>query len=166
MISVILSSSHLSVLLIHLILLISSSRITNNKNIPSVFHFSYCAVELCCLYFLALCYTFLVPAWSVPPFFFFPEFIFIIITANTFSGRSSVSTSLICLLGFLSWSFVWNIALCCLILSNFLCLQSPLRRLLGWSSSSFWYLAPGGWGWSRGLCRLPGGRDWCLPTGG
>ena len=55
------------------ILLIPSSRITNNKNIPSIFHFSYCAVELCCLYFLALYYTFLVPSWSVPPFFIFPE---------------------------------------------------------------------------------------------
>lgn len=70
------------------ILLIPSSRITNNKNIPSIFHFSYCAVELC-LYFLALCYTFLVPSWSVPPLFFSLRswFIFIIVTVNTFSGR-------------------------------------------------------------------------------
>ena len=29
----------------------------------------------------------------------------------------------------------------------------------------FWCRPPSGWGWSRGLCKLPGGRDWCLPSG-
>ena len=32
--------------------------------------------------------------------------------------------------------------------------------------SFLWYLPPGCWSWSRGLCRLPGERTWCLPIGG
>jgi len=47
----------------------------------------------------------------------------------------------------------------------FLCQWSPFRRLQGRSSSCFWCLPPGGLIWSRGLCRLPGGRDWCLVDG-
>ena len=48
--------------------------------------------------------------------------IFTIFTLNSFSGRLSISTSLSCSSGVLSSSFVWNIFLCCLILSIFLCL--------------------------------------------
>ena len=66
----------------------------------------------------------------------------------------------------LSCSFVWNISLCHLILSNFLCLWSPFWWLKGCSSSSFWCLLPGGWGCFRGLCKLSVGRDWILPPGG
>ena len=36
----------------------------------------------------------------------------------------------------------------------------------GCRTSHFSFLPSGGWGWSRGLCRLPGGRAGCLFTGG
>ena len=65
--------------------------------------------------------------------------------------------------GFLSCSFVWYIVLCCLILSNFLCLWSLFCRLWDCSSSYFWCLPPSWWGCSRGLCWLPSEKDWCLP---
>ena len=65
----------------------------------------------------------------------------------------------------LSCSFIWNIFLFCLILSNFLCLWSPFLRLQICSSSCFWCLPPGVWGWSWGLCGLPGGWNWCIHTG-
>ena len=42
------------------------------------------------------------------------------ITLNSFLGRLPVSASLSCYSGVLSSSFVWNLHLCCLILSKFL----------------------------------------------
>ena len=46
--------------------------------------------------------------------------IFTIITLNSFSGRLPTYTSLIILLGIYSCSFIWDIVICHLILSNFL----------------------------------------------
>lgn len=53
-----------------------------------------------------------------------------------------------------------------LVLSNLLCLWLLSHRLQGHSSFCFWYLIPGGWGWFRGLCRIPVGKDCCLHSGG
>ena len=39
-------------------------------------------------------------------------------------------------------------------------------QAVGLYISCFWCLPPGGWSRSRGSCRLPGVRGWCLPTGG
>ena len=85
--------------------------------------------------------------------------IFTIITLNYFSGLS-IFSSLIWSCGFLPFSCVCNVFLCHLISSNLLCLWSPFCRLQGHSSSFFCCLPPGGWDWSRALCRLPCGRDW------
>ena len=50
--------------------------------------------------------------------------------------------------------------LCCLILSDFLCLSSPFLRMQDCNYSWFWCLSPGGW--SKGLCRiLVGGTGTC-----
>ena len=97
---------------------------------------------------------------------FFPRFyiIFIIITLNSFSGRLPIFSSFSCPCRFLSCSFICNIFLCDLILPEFLCVWSPFCRLHDCSSSRFWCLPPGGWGWWRGLCRLSAGRGPRLPT--
>ena len=63
--------------------------------------------------------------------------IFTIITQNSFSGRWPISTSLIYSSGVLSCSFIWDIFLCHLILSNFLWLWFLFCRLRGCSSSCF-----------------------------
>ena len=86
--------------------------------------------------------------------------IFTLITLNSFSGILPIST-----LHFWSSyrSFIWNILFCHHIFSN---LWSPFCRLQDCSCSCFWCLPPGGWGWPRGLCRLPGELERCLPTGG
>ena len=49
----------------------------------------------------------------------------------------------------LSCSLLWNIFLCCLILSNFVCLLSHSRPHC--SSSCFWCLPSGRWVWSKRL---------------
>ena len=69
----------------------------------------------------------------------FPK-IFTITTVNSFSGQLPISTLLSCSSGVLFRPFVWNIFLCCFILSHFLCLQS--HRLQHHSSSCFWCLSP------------------------
>ena len=92
--------------------------------------------------------------------------IFAIITLNSFSSRLSMSTLLSCSSGVLSrCSFTWDTFLCHLILSNVLWLQFLFHRLQDCSSSCFCCLPSGEWGHIRSLCRLPGGRDWFLPTG-
>ena len=85
---------------------------------------------------------------------------------NSFSGRLPISPSFIWSCGFLPFSFICNIFLCHLILYKVLCSLSSFHRLQGSSSSCFCFLAPGECGRSRGLCRLPGGRAWCLHSGG
>ena len=57
---------------------------------------------------------------------------------NCFSGRLPISTSLSYSSRVLSYSFIWNIFSCHLILFNFLC-----PRLQDCSSSHFWCLLPG-----------------------
>ena len=71
---------------------------------------------------------------------FFPRswIIIAIITLNSFSGNLPIFTSLSCSSGILSCSFFWNIFLCHLILSNFLCLWPPFQRLQDCSSTCFW----------------------------
>ena len=61
----------------------------------------------------------------------FPRFwiIFTIITLNYFSGRLSISFSVVWSGGFLPCSFICCVFLCLLILLNLLCLGSPFRRL-------------------------------------
>ena len=78
--------------------------------------------------------------------------------------RSWIIFTLGCSSRVLSCSFFCNIFLCHLILSNFLCLWSLFLRLQDCNSSWFCCLPPGGWGCSRSLCRLPGGRDWLAPS--
>lgn len=63
-------------------------------------------------------------------------------------------------------SFVCNIFLCSLVLSNFLCFCPSFHRLQDHSSSCFLCLSPGGWVWFRGLCVLLSVRDLCLLSGG
>ena len=62
--------------------------------------------------------------------------IFTVIIQNSFPDGLPISILLSCSLGVLSSSFVWNLFLCLLILSNFLCLWSSFLRLL-LSSASF-----------------------------
>lgn len=78
------------------------------------------------------------------------------------SGRLPISMSLSFLLEFcvVPSSEIY------LMVSNFLCLWSPFCRLQDYISSHFWCQPSGGWGWSRALCRLLGGRAGCLSTGG
>ena len=52
--------------------------------------------------------------------------------------------------------------ICCLSLSNFLCLWNSICWVENCSSFCFWCLPSGGWSWSWGLWRLLGRRDWCL----
>ena len=76
---------------------------------------------------------------------------------------------------FLPYSFICNIFLCHLILSNLLCLWSPFCRLQGHSSSCFWSLPPRGEigpgacvGFlvgGTGACALVGGAWSCLSGG-
>ena len=81
------------------------------------------------------------------------------------AGILPISTSLSCS-GVLSCSFFWDILLCCLISFNFLCLQSLSHRLQDCISFCFLCLLPVGEADLRVFCRLPGGMDSCLPTGG
>ena len=79
--------------------------------------------------------------------------IFSIITLNSFLVILPISTSFSCSSGVSSCSFVQNIFLYCLILSNFLCLWSPFHSLQDCSFSCFWCLPPGGWDWSKRLVQ-------------
>ena len=54
---------------------------------------------------------------------------FTVITLNSFSDRLLISSSFSCSYRFLPFSFICNIHLCHLILSNLLSLWSPFRRL-------------------------------------
>ena len=56
--------------------------------------------------------------------------IFTIITLNSFSSGLPISLSVSFSSGVISWSFIWNIFLCCHILFTFLWLQSLFCRLL------------------------------------
>ena len=55
--------------------------------------------------------------------------IFTVITLNSFSDRLLISSSFSCSYRFLPFSFICNIYLCHLILSNLLSLWSPVHRL-------------------------------------
>ena len=82
--------------------------------------------------------------------------IFTVIALNSFSIRLPICTSLSSS-GVLFCSFIWNILLCYLILSNFLWLSS-FHRLQDHSSSYFWCLPHGGGRWVlslwwEGLCQ-------------
>ena len=67
--------------------------------------------------------------------------IFAIITLNSFSGRLPICSSFIWSCGILPHSFICNVFLCHLILSNLLHLWSPFCRLQG-RNSSFLSSAP------------------------
>ena len=74
-----------------------------------------------------------------------------------------VSTSFSCCSGILSCFFIWHIFLCCLLLSDYLYLSSSFLRLQDCNSSRFWCLFHSV---RLVLCRLPGGRGWCLHYSG
>ena len=77
----------------------------------------------------------------------------------------------VCLLSLYIFGFVrFNFATvsvtdCHLIFSNLLCLWFSFCRLHIYSFLWFWCLPSMEWGWSWGLCRLPGLRNWFLPSG-
>jgi len=85
----------------------------------------YCQFLLLCLLVFALYIEVLSICASI--LFLRSWIIFTIITLNCFSGRLPISISLICSSGVLSCSFIWDIYLCCLILSNFLIAVSTLQ---------------------------------------
>ena len=75
--------------------------------------------------------------------------IFTIITLNSFLGRLPTSTSLSCSSVVLTYSFVWNIFFCCLILSSdVLCLWSFFHRVQACTSSCF-FLQESAFCWVR-----------------
>ena len=119
------------------------------------FSSSRCLLNISCIFSIHTSILFL-RSWIIFP----------IITLNSFSGRLPVSSLFIWSCGILPCPFICNIFLCHLILSKLLCLLSPFIRLQGHSSSCFWCLPLGGWGWSKGLFRLLGGRDCYLCSGG
>ena len=84
--------------------------------------------------------------------------IFTISILNPFSGRLPISTSFNFFLAFCS--FIWYIALCLFILPLFLWMSFSFHRLQDCSYSCFCCLPSRGWGYLRGLCMLPDGRDW------
>ena len=138
------------------------------------FHFSYCIIFVCLFFkssnsLLNMSYIF-----SVFASILFPRswIIFSVIILIYFSGRLPVSISLssseVSSCSF--WNkkeYIWNIFLCCLILSNFLCMWAPFCRLQDCGSSCFWCVTLGcrvGSGSYVGF--LVGGAGTCLPTGG
>lgn len=71
--------------------------------------------------------------------------IFTVITLNSFSSGLPISISVSFSSRVISWSFIWNIFLCCHILFTFLWLQSLFCRLLGCidflpSKSALWWM--------------------------
>ena len=113
------------------------------------FHFIYCIVYLILFVFqifsllkfssiFSVCESILLRSWII----------FTVIALNSFSSRLPISTSLSS--GVLFRSFIWNILLCYLILSNFLWLSS-FHRLQDDSCSCFWCLPHGGAGVGLGL---------------
>ena len=68
--------------------------------------------------------------------------------------------------GFVRFNFATvSVTDCHLIFSNLLCLWFSFCRLHIYSFLWFWCLPSMEWGWSWGLCRLPGLRNWFLPFG-
>ena len=61
-------------------------------------------------------------------------------------------------------SFTTSFPICIPFILLFIFLLIALARVVVLHVSAV--CPPGGWGWSRGLCRLSGGTDGCLPTGG
>ena len=112
------------------------------------------------------CQTFLLSSWSVPPFYLQDLKSSLLSLLWILFQVDCIFSSFIWSCGFLPCSFICSIFPCHLILSNLLCLWFLFYRLQGHSSSCFWYLIPGGWGWFRGFCRIPVGKDWCLHSGG
>ena len=90
--------------------------------------------------------------------FFSPKsyIIFTIIVLNSFSGRSSISTSFSCFSGVLSCSFIWNIILCIFTLTFWLCFCSGDSVVVLLASC----LPSSGKGYLKGLFKFPDGRDW------
>ena len=151
-ISTILFLAHLSILLSVILLLIP----------PRVFLISGIIV------FIIACLFFNVSRSSlniscISPILF-PRFgiIFTIITLNYFSGRLPISFSLVVFCP--APSSVTNFSVFSLF--NLLCLRFPFYRL----QCQFFLLRVaslvGEAGCSKDLCWLPGGRDWCLCSGG
>ena len=91
--------------------------------------------------------------------------IFTIIMLYYFPCRLPIPFSFCCS-EFFPCSFVCNIFLCSLVLSNFLHFCPSFHRLQDHSSSCFLCLSPGGWVWFRGLFMLLSVRDLCLLSGG
>lgn len=163
-ISTILSSSHLSFLYMYSVdsFLVESLII----KIFLLFFISSIVLLNSCLYFLALVTHFLY-LLDLCLHYFSPGswFIFIIVTVNTFSGRFLSPPH-----WFVFWGFI--LILCpeyIPLLSHFFVLTFSVfivsrHRLQGWSSSSFSYLAPGGWDFAQRLfCRLPVGGIGACP---
>ena len=129
-------------------------------------HFSFqllCCSSLffkCCISLINISCIFLVCASILSPRFWI---IFTIITLTPFTGRLPISSHLVVLVGFyLAPSSTTYFS----VISFFSDLLQPFCRLWDCSSFCFWCLSPGWWGWLRGLCRIPGGRDCCLTSGG
>lgn len=95
-----------------------------------MFHFSYCILPFCLVILYVFCllttYNFLLCASSLLPI---SLIFFMIITLNCFSVRLPVSMSL-CSPVVWSYSFIWNIFLCHLILSKLLFVF--LMYVVGW----------------------------------
>lgn len=130
----------------------------------SSFQLLYCSsLCVCFLNFLALFKTIHISSRFVPSFLFW--ILFTIIILILFQVDCLSHLHLVALVG---WFLVplSETYFCNLILSNFLCLWSLLHKLKECSPPCFWCLSPGRWGWPRNLCRLPGERDRCLPSGG
>lgn len=129
--------------------------------IPSAAFFTAVIVQFCLLFkspssplavsciFLVCASILLVRSWIA----------FAVTTLNSLSGGLPVCTRFSHSSGVLSCSIVCHVFLCRLIcgLHSAACKTAvPLASvcpLVGEASQ-------------RGLCRLPGGTDWCLPTGG
>ena len=121
-----------------------------------IFRFIYCVAHLCFFFRFSIRLLYISFIFSICAIILFLRYwvIFTVITLNYFSGRLPICSSFSCSCRFLSCSFFCNIILCLLILSNLLCLWTPFCRLQNHIFSCFWCLPPGGWGWSKDLCRL------------
>ena len=101
------SSSSFILLLIHFIVFFIS--VILQCRLVIFFIVSNSLLKTSCIF--SLCASILLPpSWII----------FMIITQKSFLGRLPVSRFLSCSSGVLSCSFVWNIFLCCLILSKFM----------------------------------------------
>ena len=128
-----------------------------------IFHFGYCSSLIFFKFSSSLLNIYFI--FSVCAFILFlrSSIIFTIITLNSFSGRLSVFPSLSCSSAFYLCSFIWNIFFCCLNLSFRVCSPTGCRIIV---PLAFGVCPLVDRASLRGLCSLPGVKDWCLLTGG